>query len=95
VEIVRRCYEAYAGDDPMLALAYFDPECEMDLRPRPDGRVFRGQDGVVEAARTWIGAWEDWGHIVEELIDAGDRVLVWSRDGLARLPLCAKGRRLD
>jgi hypothetical protein len=56
VEIVRRAYESYVSSNPELALAYFDRECELDLRLRPDGKVFRGHEGVVEAARTWIGA---------------------------------------
>jgi len=80
VEIVRRCYEAYVSDDPEAALAYFDPEAEMDLTLRPDGRVFRGHQGVIEAARTWLGAWEDWRLEVEEFLDADDRVVVLARE---------------
>jgi ketosteroid isomerase-like protein len=76
-EIVRRMYDAYASGDFETAMAYLDPEIEMDLTLRPDGKVFHGHVGVTEAVRTWLGAWEDWRLEVEEIIDLrGDRVLV-------------------
>jgi uncharacterized protein len=80
VEVVRRAYEAYVSSNPELALAYFDRACELDLRLRPDGKVFRGHEGVVEAARTWIGAWEGGSLEVEEFIDADNGVLVLARE---------------
>ena len=80
VEIVRRMYTAYASGDFEAAMALLDPEIEMDLTMRPDGRVFHGHDGVTEAVRTWLGAWEDWRLEVDEIIDLGDRVLVLARE---------------
>ena len=74
-------YDAYASRDFETAMAFLDPEIEMDLTMRPDGGVFHGHDGVAEAVRTWVGAWEDWSLEVEEIVDLGDRVLVdaWER----------------
>ncbi len=80
MEVARRCYEAYVSSDPLQALSCFDPECEMDLRLRPDGKIFRGHHGVVEATRPWVEAWDDWRLEVEEFIDVGDRVLVIARE---------------
>ena len=81
VEIVRRMYDAYAGGDFETAMAYLDPEIEMDLTLRPDGKVFHGHAGVTEAVRTWLGAWEGWRLEVEEIIDlGGERVLVLARE---------------
>ena len=49
-----------------------DPEIEYDLTHFPDGKVYRGHDGVREAFRIWIGTWEDYRQELDEVIDAGD-----------------------
>jgi uncharacterized protein len=79
VEIVHRHIEAFLSGDNNAALAAYDPGVEWDVSIRPEGRVYRGHAGVVEAMRTWIGTWEDWTMEVEEIIDAGDRVLLVDR----------------
>jgi ketosteroid isomerase-like protein len=76
VEVVRRCLDAYSAGDNEASLAAFDPDVVFDQSIRPDGGVFHGPDGIAEAMRTWTGAFEDWRLQVEEIIDAGDRVLV-------------------
>jgi len=80
VAFVRRHLEAYLSGDNETALSHYDPEVEFDARARPEGQIYRGHEGVVEAMRVWRGAWEDWRVEVEEIIDAGDRVLVISRE---------------
>ena len=40
VEAVRRMYDACTSGDFDTAMAYLDPEIEMDLTLRPDGKVF-------------------------------------------------------
>jgi uncharacterized protein len=80
VEIVRDHMEAFLSGDREKALSYYDPEVEFDATARPEGQVYRGHEGVAEAMRVWIGAWEDWKLEVEEIIDAGDRVLVIARE---------------
>jgi ketosteroid isomerase-like protein len=47
---------------------------------RPEGRTYRGRDGVAEAIRVWAGTWDDWEWEIEELIDAGHRVLMDARE---------------
>ena len=80
VEIVRRMLEAYVSGDFETALAAYDPEVEFDVSIRPEGGVYRGHDGVVEAVRSWTGTWDDYRVEVEEIIDAGgDRVLLVDR----------------
>jgi uncharacterized protein len=76
VEIVRQHLEAYLSGDNETALAAYDEEVEFDVSIRPDGRVYRGPEGVAELMRTWTGTWEDFRMEVEEIIDAGDRVIV-------------------
>jgi ketosteroid isomerase-like protein len=80
VEIVRRCIEAYQAGDLTASVVDFDPEVEFDMTFRPEGGIFRGHEGVAEALRTWTGAFEGWSFEVEDVIDAGDQVLVMSRE---------------
>jgi uncharacterized protein len=76
VEVVRRHMLAYASGDYEAALAAYHPDVVCDATVRPEGRVYRGRDGVAEAIRVWGGTWDDWKWEIEELIDAGDRVLM-------------------
>jgi uncharacterized protein len=80
VEIVRRLMDAYLSGDFETALAAFDPEVEFDVSIRPEGRVYRGRDGVIDAVRTWAGTWKDLKIEIEEIIGAGDDVVVVDRE---------------
>jgi ketosteroid isomerase-like protein len=80
VEVVRRTLEAYASGDNETALAMLDPAVVIDWTTRPDGGVFRGREGVVEAMRTWTGTFEDWTFEPKGIIDADDCVLLVSRE---------------
>jgi ketosteroid isomerase-like protein len=80
VEIVGHHLEAFLSGDNETALSYYDPEVEFDATARPEGQVYRGHEGVAEAMRVWVGAWEDWKFEVQEIIDAGDRVLLIARE---------------
>ena len=76
VEIVRGVYEAYLRDDADAAFAAIDPDVEWDSRHHPDGRVYRGHDGVREFLRNWLDLWESTSSRPEKFVDAGDRVVV-------------------
>jgi ketosteroid isomerase-like protein len=80
VEIVKRCIEAYQAGDLTASVVDFDPEVEFDMTFRPEGGIFRGHKGVAEGLRTRTGAFEGWSFEVEDVIDAGDQVLVISRE---------------
>ena len=79
MEVVRRCIDAFWSGEFETAFAACNPDVELDVSVRPEGRVFRGLAGVTEAIRSWGGTWEDWAAESEELIDAGDRVLLVDR----------------
>jgi ketosteroid isomerase-like protein len=72
--------EAYLSGDNEGALAHYDPEVEFDATIRPEGRVYHGREGVAEAMRVWTGTWEGWRVRTEELVDAGDKVLLVVRE---------------
>jgi ketosteroid isomerase-like protein len=74
VEMLRRSYEAYRAADYETAIAVYSDDCEGPFRP--NGRVFRGPRDIADAMRTWRDTWEDWRFEVEEVIDAGDQVVV-------------------
>jgi ketosteroid isomerase-like protein len=80
VEIVRRCCEAFDRGDYESALEALAPEVEYDLSHFPDGGVYRGHEGVREAFRIWMGTWEDYRQERDEPIDAGDQVILPTRE---------------
>ena len=81
MEIVRRHLDAYRSGDYRAALHAYHPDVICDTTTaRPEGRVYRGREGVTEAIRVWAGTWDDWKWEIDELIDAGDRVLTVARE---------------
>ena len=80
VEIVRECCEAFDRGDYAAALEALHPEISYELTHFPDGQVYRGHAGVREAFRIWLGTWEDYRQEREELIDAGENVVVATRE---------------
>jgi len=81
VEIVRRTVEAYAAGDIETALEAYDPSVEFDVSmARPEGGVYHGPQGVEEGVQAWVGRWAAYDFEVEEIIDAGDRVLIVVRE---------------
>jgi ketosteroid isomerase-like protein len=80
VEIVRRMYDAAARRDSDVVLAIYDPEVEVDMSRAPcrdlvGKRFYHGHDGLRAFYREWNSAWETVESDVEELIDAGERVV--------------------
>ena len=80
VGIVRACLQAFQRGDYETAIEAFDPEIEYDLRVFPDGKVYRGHDGVREAFRIWLGTWENYRQERGELIEVGGEVIVPTRE---------------
>jgi ketosteroid isomerase-like protein len=77
VETIQRMY-GRAQHDPAALMAILDDEVEFDVT-YPEGQTFRGPEGVAEYFRRWVGAFEDWGYEVGEVIDAGDSVVACIR----------------
>ncbi len=79
VAIVRKIYDAYLSGNYDAAFAAIDPKVEFDGSARPEGNVYYGHHGVAEALRTWSGTWEVWRLEVENIFDAGDKVVAVER----------------
>ena len=80
VEIVERAMAAFEADDLDTQLEILDPDVELVEWPEsPDQRIYRGHEGALRAAESWGEAWE-WIRVdVDELLDAGDKVIVCGR----------------
>ena len=76
VEIVRRSFDAFIRGDYDEAMSMLDPEIEYELTHFPDGKVYYGHDGVREAFRMWMGAWDDYRQELDELVDAGESEVI-------------------
>jgi ketosteroid isomerase-like protein len=83
VEVVRRMWEAFLGDDPVRGLSFCDPDIEWDGTNLPDGQIARGPEAIVEHTMRWAEMWDDWTIEPERFIDAGGEqvVLVFRETG--------------
>jgi len=76
-------YAAFAsGDDPAV-LEAMDPEIvwnEAENFPHADGNPYIGPDAIVEGVfMRIVGKWEYWNLVIEEVLDAGDKVVALDR----------------
>jgi ketosteroid isomerase-like protein len=78
VELIQRMYDAFHRGDAGGALAYFDPDVEVDATIRVDEGVGRGRDAVQAMVARWVGAWDEWREDLEEIRDLDSHVLVVS-----------------
>ena len=77
VERVREGYEAFNRGDLDVAVGDMDPDIEWHVMgDLPEGETYRGHEGVRRFWETWQEAFEDFHVEPEELIDAGDKVVV-------------------
>jgi ketosteroid isomerase-like protein len=77
VEIVRQMWEAFLGDDPGSGLLMLDPEVVYEDTVLPDsaGETFHGPEGVVRAWTRWTEAWEEFTTEIEQIVEAGERLV--------------------
>jgi ketosteroid isomerase-like protein len=80
VEIVARLYELYGRGEIEQLLAGVDPDVEVDLSDRlPDGGILYGHDAYRSFLEGGFEIWAEFRVEVEELLDAGDAVVVLTR----------------
>jgi ketosteroid isomerase-like protein len=94
VEIAKRAMDALdqfggivGGGDPLpLLREFFDPDVEMDLsRQGVDPEIYHGYEGCLRMGEQYRDAWQELRMEVEEAIDAGDSVVLFTHNtGLAR-----------
>lgn len=76
LDLVRSIYAAWErGDYRSLEWAHADMEYRVADGPSPG--TWAGIEGMTEAFRDVLAAWEDWGVVADDYLElAGDRVLV-------------------
>jgi ketosteroid isomerase-like protein len=89
VEIVRRAYEsfnrwaAHPEDDPLVnpeVESLFHPEVEFHTYPHaPEAGIYRGRDAVIAYNQRLFEQFESVRIELDEVLPAGDRVIVTSR----------------
>jgi ketosteroid isomerase-like protein len=83
VEIVRRLFKQWSqGDFSNREPFAEDLDFEIEAAIVPDPVRTCGIDGMATAWREILGAWDSWrAGPIEELIEVGDRIVVFSRIG--------------
>ena len=85
LDVVHRAYEFFNrwGVDPSLSLEgedFLHPEVEFHTYPNsPEAGIYRGRAAVIEYNRSLFAQFESVRIELEELVPAGDRVVVVSR----------------
>jgi ketosteroid isomerase-like protein len=90
VEIVRAVFpgssidfvELWNAGIPDEVWANFEPDFEVEFvskTPDLETPKFRGASGIEEGWRDWLEPWESYRGHVEDVIDAGDEVIVTAR----------------
>ena len=80
VEIVRRMWAAWTGEDMSTWLEFFHPQIEWHTRDdEPDAGVYRGRSGIEELMEFWSENFDDLGVDAEEFVADGEHVIVPGR----------------
>jgi ketosteroid isomerase-like protein len=88
VQIVRDLAESFKQRDHERAFDFYDEEIEWDSTPSADSEVFpsdivgvfHGHDGVRTFWRRWLSSWTALEFEVEDVLDAGDEVVLLIRN---------------
>ena len=80
VELVRSSFEAWRAGDFEKSLSYYADDASWQTGS-VDSAVHCGPSGVARAVEEWIGAFEGYWLEADELIDAGDSVVLLAREG--------------
>ena len=77
VELVREGYERFrATGDVAEEFSTDDFAWDMsNFHGWPEQQVYEGTEGARVFLTAWAGAWDDWKLEIEELLDAGDKVV--------------------
>ena len=81
VELIRRTYAAYAEGDMATAGSAYSEDTRWDVsRFRPDEKAFEGVDDLAESLGSWRETWTEHSFSLEEIHDAGERVVTVIRE---------------
>jgi ketosteroid isomerase-like protein len=76
-----------AGELAELFAGFLHPDCECVLHvPGTETAVYRGLEGWRTVWREWLAPWASYRTEIEDVLDAGDHVVVLARDYGRREP---------
>jgi uncharacterized protein len=81
VELVRRGFRAFQAGDFTEMLGFLDSKIEVIPPKEVPGlaRVSHGHEGFLDLLGQWFEPWDEYSIELEDLIDAGDRVITVER----------------
>jgi hypothetical protein len=83
VDVVRAIYDAFAAGDVPSVVALMSPDMiwnEAENFPYADGNPYRGPDAILAGVFARLASeWDGFAAVPEELLDAGDVVVVLGR----------------
>jgi uncharacterized protein len=79
VEIVRRLYKAFGRGELDAMLDLSDPDIRIYDPDLPGGGEFNGKEQAMVFLRGWRESWDDYSVEVEDLREAGDKVVALTR----------------
>jgi len=80
VEIVRGVYAGWVDGDVSSAIEHLDPAVVWEaIADAPDAGTYRGHAGVRRYMEDWLGDFDILSMDFEEVIDAGDRLVIAQR----------------
>jgi ketosteroid isomerase-like protein len=82
VEIIREFTDAFNRGDYAACLDAIDPDVEWHPPPDiPNAAIANGRDALIATWQDWLGAWDDYRSIPEEILEGGaDTVLVFAEE---------------
>jgi ketosteroid isomerase-like protein len=80
VDFIRRAWEAYESGDFSAAWAPFSPDLVTYIAPPlPVAGTYHGPEGLLQSLLDWAEGFDELVVTAEEFIDAGDQVVVRTR----------------
>ena len=79
VELLQRMYAAVAATGPLAVIDFLSADVEWEQFD-VERNVNRGRAAVEVARRRWWSEWEEYRIEAEDFIDAGDQVIVITRE---------------
>jgi len=82
VQIIREFLEAFNRRDNAAVLEAIDPDVEWHPPPDiPNAPIANGRDALTAQWRDWLGAWEEYRFVADEIVEGrGDAVLVIGKE---------------
>ncbi|MGH2956384.1 MAG: nuclear transport factor 2 family protein [Solirubrobacterales bacterium] len=77
VEVVRRNLEAFNSGDYQACLETIDPDVEWHPPPDiPNAEVARGRKELIANFQDWLGAWDEYRSVPEEIREGRDNTVL-------------------